>query len=85
MFNSIKNLGKNTAASYGGLLSDPQKMLMQLNPMSTLTSFLGSPLKYIKDNTVLNELMMPPEELEALRKRKAEAEMLKKSYIRGLI
>ena len=53
--------------------------------MSNLTSFLGSPLKYIKDNTVLNELMMPPEEFEALRKKRAEAELLKKNYIRGLI
>ena len=57
---------------YGDLLSDPQKLLAQLNPMSNLTSFLGSPLKYIKDNTVL-------------RKKRAEAELLKKNYIRGLI
>lgn len=85
MFNNIKNISKNTMQGYGDLLSDPQKLLAQLNPISNMTSFLGSPLKYIKDNTVLNELMMPPEELEALRKKRAEAELLKKSYIRGLI
>ncbi len=85
MFSGIKNLGQNAINNYGGLLSDPRKLLTQLNPMSSITSFLGSPLKYIKDNTALNEFMMTPEELEALRKRKAEAEMLKKSYMRGLI